>query len=62
MVVINATGKDIITKLVLSDFTELAIARMLITELLLSGPQNFTLPILDMLKYNDNYFCIVISR
>ena len=62
MAAVNANGRDVVIKIARVDSEELAIFRMLNTEPLLSDPHNFTVPIVDILKYDDNYSFIVMPR
>lgn len=53
---------DVVIKLVQNDSSELMVAKKLSTEPMKSDPNNFTIPILDILKYDQGYSFIVMPR
>ncbi|KAK7676329.1 hypothetical protein QCA50_020712 [Cerrena zonata] len=59
---VNSKHRDVIIKLVQNPSSELAIFTKLTTEPMLSHPSNFTVPILEILPYNEKYSFIVMPR
>lgn len=59
---VDKYNHDVVIKLVPSDSNELVVATKLSTEPMQSDPNNFIVPILDILKYNQGYSVIVMPR
>ncbi|CAL1698426.1 unnamed protein product [Somion occarium] len=59
---VNRDRRDVVIKILPSNSPELAIFKHLVTEPQRSNPMNLTVPVLDLLYYDDNYSFVVMPR
>lgn len=59
---VNSLRRDVVIKILQHGFPELAIFKKLALEPTRSHPLNYTIPILDILEYDENYSFAVMPR